>query len=464
MCVVFTYSEISNPKGKYAAAAYTAIKAISAASGYLDPTTGNTTLASMFERRDMIDYFKKHFHLKKPTTATPPKCIATFTGTPKDPKLDLCGTEHCIGIDCWIIDTITDSITDIHIIEPQPPGHDNPPVGSAHHSTKKFAIIKQADHPSHPLAENDQYVYILQSQYTDNAVIAIDKETGEVTEVVPSKKKGDRPGVISMGAHGSDLYLDVAGRGIVRYDGKSLTTSELIVEVERGFLDMFNHITLSPNGRYLAYGSSSKTCVYDLQDHNKLIKEYYDGLTDYIVTDNGDLFGTNNYRTLVVRNNGDVSDSDPVTAETSSIINGDPCQLYQDGEYIYLVGGSKVAKTKATEFKWEVTADLTGNFKMNAAGISTLIGFAYIQDNSLNRFAEFTISANDAKLQKQLNTGIRIPPQKSALQVTGASNIHIDSNGNIWMLDNAGNGCYIVYNPNGIVGLKAIAGKFKEVK
>ena len=75
--VVFVYSEVSNPKNKYEAIAYTAIKALSGAMGYTDPTTGNTTLASMFEHRDMIDFFKKHFHLKKQTSITqnPPKCI-----------------------------------------------------------------------------------------------------------------------------------------------------------------------------------------------------------------------------------------------------------------------------------------------------------------------------------------------------------------------------------------------------
>ena len=461
--VVFSYSESKDPVGKYSAAAYGAIKAISAATGYYDPTTKQTTLASMFDRRDMIEYFKKHFHLKK----TAPKCIAQFTGTPEKPELDMCGEK----IKIEIIKIISNPppgfpIDSTNIGEPPPP---QKPEVHATRSTKKFAVIDHRfknESIDQPFAENDKYVYFLQPSHEDNAVLAVDKQSGTITEAIPGKRKGDRPSIYSIGARGNDLFLDVEGLGLVRYDGKDVKTSQVIGEVDRGFMSSYKKIELSPNGRYLAYsGQNCTSYVYDLQSGNKLIKRFHDGCEHFLVTDDGDFFGINNFRAFVYRNNGN-SDGDATNyVEIGELFKNKPAALRQINNEVYVAGGNKVMKTAVNEFKWTEATTLTGvGIELKDADIATdHSGFSVISDRSLNRFAHFATNSTTPKVMKSLSTGINVGRPKP-LTVEIASNIHIDSNGNIWMVENTGTYFVVIYNPKGIVGLKNLAGKFVKQK
>lgn len=504
--VVFYYSDISDPKGKYDAAAYSAIKAISGFMGYTDPTTGNTTLASMFEHRDMIDFFKEHFHLKKPsdTEISPAtKCVATFVGTPQNPAIELCGKKKCISIECLINQEI-----ETRIREPQPPTY--PPAKKNHgqggpeqedsikfapmpedgivkepeqeqiteekddglstapRSKNKFAVIGQLNHASveKPFAENDKYIYFMQDTYQDNAVLAIDKTTGELSEAVPGKRKGNRPGIISIGAHGNDLYLDVEGQGLVRYNGKNIESSEKISDIDRGFMDDFKKIVISPNGRYLAYaGQNCAGYVIDLKAGNKIVKNFHDGFVDFLVTDDGDFFGVNNFRALVYRNNGSTVSEPASTVNMSELLNDNPVAINQIGDNIYIAGGKKVMKTEAKSFVWKETASLAGNdLKLYYGALAADgAGFAYMSDRELNRFAVFAVDNDRPTLLKKLATGINVG-RSQPLTVETARNIHIDSNGNIWMAESSGAGFIVVYNPKGIAHLKSLAGKFINQK
>ncbi len=501
--VVFYYSNISNPKDKYEAAAYSAVKAISGFMGYADPTTSNTTLASMFEHRDMIDYFKKHFHLKsnkeKEKEKEKEKCIAKFVGTPQKPALDLCGDTICIGIECLIFQEKEkggggkpeqseedNNRRDMVIDDPQPPvrtpqpptedpvqpiddeeGNDDG-MTDVPRSKSKFAVIGQLNHPNieKPFAENDKYVYFMQATYEDNAVLAVDKVTGELTEVVPGKRKGNRPSIISIGAHGDDLYLDVENRGVVRYNGKDVETSEFIHEIDRGFLDDFKKIVISPNGRYMAYaGQNCRSYVIDLKEGNRLVKNFHDGFEDFLVTDDGDFFGINNFRVLVYRNNGNTDGDATSAAEIRGLLQDNPIAIRQIGSDIYIAGGKKVMKTDAKAFTWTETARLDGNdLKLYDGALATNgTGFAYISDTALNRFAFFNVDNNRPTLKKNLATGINVG-RKLPLTVETTNNVYIDSLGNIWMTEGSGAGFVVVYNPKGIAQLKSLAGKFIRQK
>ena len=486
--VVFSYSETSNPKNKYEAAAYGAIKAISAAAGCYDPTTGQTTMASAYERRDMIDYFKKHFHIKKTGTKTnpPEKCPTEFKGTATEPTLIFCG------------DTITYDITEIigippseiqnpgvnplviNPVKPQPVNPDpiikdpigNQPVDNTvqsgntdeHRSAKKFAVIKQAttyESIDKPFAENDKYIFFMQPAHMDNAILAVEKQSGALTEFVAGKRKGSRPNIISMGAHAGDLYLDVQDRGVVRYDGKDVNTSEHLFKIDRGFMDNYKQIVVSPNGRYLAYsGLNSKSYVYDLQA-KKIIKEFHDGCEFFLVTDDGDFYGANNFRVLLYQNDGNTDGDANKYSETQDLLKGNPVAMRQIGNDIYLVGGNKVVKTPVKGFNWTESATLAGNrLQLLGAALSTgNKSFAYVRDNDLNRFAHFTQDSNTPTLLKKLSTGINVG-KPAPLTVENAQNLHIDQNGNIWMIEESGSYLVVIYNPNGIVGLTNIAGKF----
>ena len=568
VAVVFSYSETNEPTGHNAGI----VKAIGNAIGMSSPN-GENTLATMFERHDMIDFFKQHFHLKKT-----PKTPAEFIGTATEPKLSI--GDDVVTIDIQeIFDTTTDQSKDTSedkeqqpgdkskqpgdktkqpgdkskqpgdknkqpgdkskqpgdkskqpgenqqqtgedpqhsggggnnpqpgddpeppiigdpippIIDPEPPiiGDPIPPIKDpeppvkdpdpqpikkpgpttgAPRSAKKFAVIGQGfnyESIDHPFVENDQFVYFMQPQYTDNAVLAVNKQTGELTEAVPGKRKADRPAIVSIGAHGSDLYLDVEGRGIVRYDGKDVTTSELIGEVDRGFMDNYKKIVVSPNGRYLAYGGQNcHGYVYDLQDGNKLVKSFHDGFEDFLVTDDGDFFGVNNYRALVYRNNGNSDGDANSTIDMSDLLKDHPATICQLADDVCLAGGSKVTKTAAKEFQWTETTSLTGGVKLQDAALAhDGSGFAYIgRDDAGNRFASFTTTNHTPTLLKKLATGLNVE-RREPLTVEVAKNIFIDSNQNIWMVENTGTCLVVVYNPQGIVGLSGLAGKFVKQK
>lgn len=501
--VVFVYSEVSNPKNKYEAAAYAAIKALSGAMGYSDPTTGNTTLASMFEHRDMIDYFKQHFHLKKQSGTVPPgNCVANFVGTAQEPFIDLCGDTVCISVECLINHgnppqkgnnkkqnqteegkkPVKPIIDDPTPREPNPPVVDPPVIGDPEppeysddaddkqvaYSQYKYAVIGQLNQASveKPFAENDNYVYFMQSTYGDNAVLAVNKKTGQLTEVVAGKRKGDRPGIISIGAYGNDLYLDVEGRGIVRYNGKDVTTSELICTIDRGFMDDFKKIVFSPNGRYMAYGGQNcRNYVFDLQQGNKLVKSFHDGLEDFLVTNDGDFFGVNNYRAIVYRNNGS-TDGDPTsTIDMSDLLGDKPIAVRQNGDDIYLFGGKLVLKSSAKEFKFSQSASIDSDGLMLFGGAlgPKDTGFAYMSDKALNRFVRFSVSGKKPTLLKKLTTGINVG-RREPLTVETARHFHIDSFGNVWMVEQSGAGFVVVYNPRGIAYLNDLAGKFVKQK
>ena len=455
VCVLFTFSELRDPVTRDGKLAAGIMKTINAFSGTFDEKTGQTAMASFFEHRDMIDYFKKHFHLKK----TPNKCVAKTFGPKDDPKLILC----------------EDTIRLINIVEPPqgPPGFPPPPQKPQPPQTPKtpqpvtnkktiFGVVDQEETIERPLEEDAKNVYMLQASYgSKNGVIAIEKATGKVFEAVPTKTKKDRPTIYSIGSDGKSLYLDVQGIGIIRYDGKSIDTSEKLIsdpDFKPGWTGSpFKRIIFSPNGRYMAYvGERAK--VYDLQDDKKCIKQTYEcGAESQVLTDDGDLFSVDAYRVLVARNNGDKSDVS--SASVSDITGGAPCQLHIVGNEVYITGGKKLLKTDMKAFDWKPVSTMPDKesykiSEMNGEGK----GFAITDaGGSFNVHAVFDKSGTTPKLMKKLHTGMK-NQFKQDIDTHNVTSLHYDMNGNLW-LQYAPHG-YIVYNPGGIVGVPQVAGKY----
>ena len=63
MCVLFTYSELKDAISRSDAIAACVMKVISAATGYYDEETGNTTMANMFEHKEYKKLYTKHMHI-----------------------------------------------------------------------------------------------------------------------------------------------------------------------------------------------------------------------------------------------------------------------------------------------------------------------------------------------------------------------------------------------------------------
>lgn len=467
--VVFSYSETKEPAGLDVAAlgkvlgVLTEIQNFGSSNDKLaNATEYQQAAAERFKRVDMIDYFKKHFHLKK----TPKGCIATTTGKGKDIKLHLCDTIIVI------IDTIppkeppTEPEDTTVTKKPEKPKYDHGLVGTKVHA--RFAIIEHGEYFDQPFVEDAENIYMLQDPNGENAIIAVNKPSGTISTVIKGMSGGNRPKIKAFNVYDGTLYLDVAGRGIVKYDGKSVESSPLIGEVKHGWLStgIAKPFVLSPNGRYLAYGDANIT-VYDLKDDNKVIKKCGDDLLQYVVTDKGDLYGVNAYNATMRQNNGDDNGYDTQgDTQISGLVKGKTLEIQQIGDSIFLVGENKIAKTAADKFEWTPASTLA-NIKMNAAGLSQAkSGFAWISNDAAgNKFAFFNANTGQTSLQKQMPTNIKIPRYMGGYIVQKADNIHIDDMGNIWMRSEEGGRCLIVvYNPDGINGLTSLAGKYTEVK
>lgn len=469
--VIFSYSETKEPASLDVAAigkvlgALTEIQNFGSSNEKLaNATEYQKTAAERFKRVDMIDYFKKHFHLKK----TPKGCIATTTGKGADLKLHLCDT----------IIQIVDSVPKEKGKEkekekekekpkkPERPEKQHGPVGVLNHS--RFAIIEHGAYFDYPFAEDDRNVYMIQDTYGENAVIAVDKASGAMRSVVKGKGGSNRPNIKAFNVHNDTIYLDVDGRGIVRYDGKSVETSPLIGEVEHGWFStgIPKPMVLSPDGRYLAYGDENIT-VYDLKDDNKAIKKCGNDLLRYVVTNKGDLYSVNAYRAVLRQNNGNDDGYDMQgDMYLTDLVKGKALEMRQIGDSIFVVGENNISKAAADEFKWTPNSTLE-NITVNAVGLSQAkTGFAWIKtDAAGNKFALFNTANREVHLEKQLDTGIRIPRHMGDYIVQKADNIHFDSLGNIWMrCEEAGRCIIVVYNPNGIMGLTSLAGKYTEFK
>lgn len=468
--VVFAYSEAKEPATFDVAALGKVMGALTEMQHFGSPNKlrANATeyqkeAAGRFKRVDMIDYFKKHFHLKK----TPKGCVATVTGKGKDMKLHLCDSiikiipEDSIPEKSKNPREPEDSITK----KPREP-KEHGLVGVKNHA--RFAIIEHGAYFDYPFAEDADNVYVIQDTSGENGIIAVNKLTGATKAVVKGKSSGNRPNIKAFTVHDHTLYLDVDGRGIVKFDGKSVESSPLVGEVKHGWLStgIPKPFAISPNGRYLAYGDENIT-VYDLKDNNKVIKKCGGDWLLYAVTDKGDLFGVNAYRAAVMRNNGS-DDGYDMQGDTqlSDLVKEKALQIEQIGDSIFLVGENKIAKTAADKFDW-TTATTFNNISLNTAGLSQRKGgFGWIRtDAAGNKFALFSTGSSKPTLQKQMNTEIKIPRYMGGYIVQKADNIHFDSQGNIWMRCEEGGRCLIVvYNPNGLNGLTDIAGKYTLYK
>ena len=463
--VIFSYSEAKEPAGLDVAAIGKVLGALTEIQNFgssdeklANATEYQKTAAERFKRVDMIDYFKKHFHLKK----TPKGCIATTTGKGADLKLQICDT---------IIQIIPkDTVQSKEPREPRKPKekekkpHD--PVGVLNHS--RYAIIEHGAYFDYPFAEDEKKIYMIQDTYGENAVIAVDKASGAMRAVVKGKGGSNRPNIKAFNVHNDTIYLDVDGRGIVRYDGENVEKSPLIGEVKHGWLStgIPKPMVLSPNGRYLAYGDENVT-VYDLKDDNKAIKKCGNDLLRYVVTDKGDLYSVNAYRAVLRQNNGN-DDGYDMQGDThlTDLVKGKALEMRQIGDSIFVIGENNISKVAVGEFKWAPNSTLE-NITLNAVGLSQAkTGFAWIKtDAAENKFALFNTANRSVQLEKQLNTGIKIPRHMGTYIVQKADNIHFDSMGNIWMrCEEAGRCLIVVYNPNGIMGLESLAGKYTEFK
>lgn len=448
-----------------------------------------------FRRVDMIDFFKQHFHLKskEQTFIDYGQCPEglklvvrdgkkTFTLCGKiisDPPYDedvLKGGELIPPVDGGGGEggggggddpqprPITPPINPEPPVDPDPIGGNYRP---AERSGYKYGVMVLPVNGEKPFCEDERNVYILEASWNGhNAVFAVNKSTGNITEVVASMKKQPRGIIHQIGTDGKHLYLAVAGTGIVRYNGKSVASSPCVVkDAAIGDGGKEAKIIFSPNGRYMAHvGQVCK--VYDSQNDYKLIKECDEvRFVDALLTDEGDIFKTNGWQTSVARNNGDIYECSSEERDFTDVLKGVTCCIQLVDNQVYLLAGIRIVKTETPEMRWSTQSKLedtslqyvTAYISPKGEAFASVTGAAGMDKS---RFVQIDADGSTHVINA-IRTGI-LNPYKQEYTTNHADRIYIDSLGNIWLLSNGSQ--IIIYNPDNIMGLSTIVNHVKTFK
>ena len=102
------------------------------------------------------------------------------------------------------------------------------PATAAKTVNNKFAIIL-FDEWIQNVYEDAGNIYFQGTKYDElNTLRAADKQTGALRFVVP-KKKRERSKIICSGCDGTNIYMQLEEKGIVRFNGTDVNTSEVLV-------------------------------------------------------------------------------------------------------------------------------------------------------------------------------------------------------------------------------------------
>ena len=132
-----------------------------------------------------------------------------------------------------------------------------------------FAIVQFDEWMKHDVFEDENNIYFLGTTYGENTFRAIDKKTGDIRIVVPKKKRA-RPQICSAGSNGKDVFMRIENKGIIRFNGTDVNTSEMILpqsEQYKGHLIFGNRgdrIIGSPDGKQIALVGDD-VVAYDLE-------------------------------------------------------------------------------------------------------------------------------------------------------------------------------------------------------
>lgn len=356
-------------------------------------------------------------------------------------------------------------------------------------TVKNFAIVQFDEWIMHDLFEDADNIYFL--GYTSgetNALRAMNKNTGEVKILVP-KKKRNRPQICCAGSDGKNVFMRLEGKGIIRFNGTDVNTSEMLVEQGewgKSLLPLANRgdkIATSPDGRYVAL-VGDKVLVYDTQekrvirtngmgvyktDANVLVlpdgtvvkccpftlvfvKPQPSPLPEIDVMSKNNCKNTDEYEISKVGNGGG--------GEVSEVI------YYPADNMLYAGFGEQVLKSSADNIAWSEAYCLPGENKkfvhVAAMGNYTL----GVTDSYEKKFYQWNSKdfTGQPTIMKELDTGIGVPDKWTGIvnteKVTNVRKVFTDSNNNLWIQTDDGR--FVIYNPDGIQGLTSLKGKLTK--
>ena len=348
-----------------------------------------------------------------------------------------------------------------------------------------FAIIELDEWINQPLFEDEENVYFLGIRHSENTLRAVNKLTGDIKLVVPKKKRA-RPIINCAGSDGKNIYMRVENKGVARFNGTDVNTSELVLEQSewnKGFLLFGNrgsHIACSPNGRYfLLYGDSP--IEYDLEA-KKVVRHGVGGIQKAVITNDGLQIAIEYYNmyTATLHPNPTIDTGSPKNAvgkkeykldKIGNGAGGSFCGLWYDvpADTVYVALGEQVLKSPAKpDLKFEEVYCLPGENKKFTNYVCNGQRVFALTDNYEKKIYEWDNKdmKGAPKISKEIDTGIidkrHWEGNTTTMKISDAQRLYYDKAGNLWVQVNDGR--FIIYNPDGIKGLTNLKGKITENK
>lgn len=342
-----------------------------------------------------------------------------------------------------------------------------------------FAIVL-FDEVMQNVYEDASNIYFQGSQYSEeNTLRAMDKQTGTMRFVVP-KKKRVRTRILCSGSNGKDLYMQLEGKGIVRFNGTDVNTSEVLlpegpIDTHTFYLWPANRgeaMNFSPNGRFLAM-RGDPCVVFDTQTKSVVRMVWH---TEYglVVTNDGCFYAMSQNAVWKYPNNGGVHPDLSNKLNEKGIeqfsfekLAGSFYGLYHGmfldaaNKAIYVPVKNLLLKFSLESQQWsEAYAFSNEDKEFTCIDYTPSRVFAQTSDYSKPFYVWGGMDlAGQPQIFNKLNTGIKLgqSPYEPPVEVTIVQNLYSDSMGNLWM--QTSDKQFVVYNPNGIKGLTTIIGK-----
>ena len=349
------------------------------------------------------------------------------------------------------------------------------------------------------MALADSVIYILESD-ENNAVLAIDNQSGQVTTVIPGIKgiyEGARPKICNIWYAGGKLLLQTIKRGnevgsykysVRIWDGKSVTSSTQIAAA----MDIVAH-----NGRYILYyieipdepGSSWTTdyyVLYDLDAMKAVLRfpvEKGFGIMEKCQMDaNGTCWGVKNGSVWQVTKEGKSKYfklfNQPyfVQLQENDGYTPNPLQEYQmtlQGDYIYVAVKRRIFRMNVNESgTWEEYLKVPPTqaedfYKVGALPDGSLVTFSDVSKDYSMQF--FEAGAFETPVALGEHPSLPDGMLKSELYVQWCR-MHTDALGNIVVLEDWAEGaggahesCDLwILNPKGVKGYRNAVGKIMK--
>lgn len=356
-------------------------------------------------------------------------------------------------------------------------------------TVKNYAIVQFDEWIKHDLFEDADNIYFL--GYTSgetNALRAMNKNTGEVKILVP-KKKRSRPQICCAGSDGTNVFMRLEGKGIIRFNGTDVNTSEMLVEQGewgKSLLPLANRgdkIVASPDGHYVAL-VGDRVLVYDTKE-KRVVRTNGVGVykTDasVLVLADGTVIKSCPFTLVFVKpqpsplpeidvmSKNNCKNTDEY--EISKVGNGGGGEvsevIYHPADNMLYAGfGEQVLKSSADNIVWSEAYCLPGENK-KFVHVAAMGNYTFgVTDSYEKKFYQWGSKdfTGQPTIMKELDTGIGVPDKWTGIinteKVTDARKVFTDSNNNLWIQTDDGR--FVIYNPDGIQGLTSLKGKLTK--